>query len=148
MSDIIFNVALGTINKRIADGATFRMLLLKGVASDAILRDIGTIADLLAEPSTVEADFTNYARQTLGGLVGDTDNAADRITASSNSIVFANAGGALNNTVLKAVIFDFITNDAGSIPLTAHDVNFTTNGNSITLTQPAGRFYSSVETAA
>lgn len=141
MANFVFNIAKGRIAEKVSDGATLRLLLLKGAGSDAVLKDFDTIADLLAEGSTTEADFTNYARQTLGSLTATVDDGNDDVDVDCSDVVFTSAGGASNNTIVAAVIYEFVTNDADSIPLTKHDVSFTTNGNTITLTIHADGFF-------
>jgi hypothetical protein len=143
MANLVFNVAKGSIKHRVDEGATLRLLVLQVASADATLIDLDTVAAVLANGSTDEADFTNYARVTLAGVavaVNDTDN---KVTLDFNDIVFTSAGGATNNTTVKAVIYDFITDDTGSIPLLLLDCVFTTDGNNVTLTVPSGGIWES-----
>jgi len=133
MADFVFNIAKGSIKKRIADGATLRALLLKVADADATLLDLDTVAAVLASGSTAEADFTNYARKTLASLTGAIDDTNNRATADAVDLVYTTAGGATNNTTAKLIIYDFITDDSSSIPLVALDCVFTTDGNDVTV---------------
>lgn len=143
MTNIIFNNGLGSIAERVNQSGTLKMLLLKGKAADAVLKDLSTVADLVGEASTTEADFTSYARQSLAGMTVTVDDTNDQIIVDCNDVVFLNAGGTTDNTIVACVIYEEITNDADSILLTKHDVSFTTNGNTVTLPTGSNGFYRS-----
>ena len=134
MANFVFNVALGSIKKRIDDGATLKLLVLKAAGTDAALKDLDNIAAVLAEGSTTEADFTNYARPTLAGVTATVDDAGDDASADATDVTFSSAGGASNNTTTDAIIYDDIDgSDANAIPLVCLDAVFTTDGNDVTL---------------
>ena len=61
MANIVFNVALGKVAEKAADGATLKLLVLQSAGTDAALKDLDTVSAVLAESSTSEATFTNYA---------------------------------------------------------------------------------------
>ena len=143
MADFVFNVAKGSIKERIANSADLRLLVLKTAGTDGALKDLTTIAAVLGEGSTSEADFTNYARKTLAGVTGAVDNTGDKVTADFDDVVFTAAGGALNNTTTDVIIYEFKTNDADSVPLVQLDAVFTTDGNNVTLQVNAAGFWSS-----
>ena len=143
MADFVFNIAKGTIKKRVADGATIRALVLKVADTDAALKDLDTVSAVLASGSTAEADFTNYVRKTLASVTATVDDTNDWVTVDAADIVFTAAGGATNNTAAKLIIYDFITNDGASIPLIALDCVFTTDGNDVTIVFNAAGFWKS-----
>lgn len=76
--------------------------------------------------------------QTLGTKTGPTkDDANDRITYGAASPTFPSqpAGDPIN----KLVLFKFVTNDAGSIPIACVDIDAVTpNGGGIAVTFPGG----------
>ncbi|MEM8668738.1 MAG: hypothetical protein AAGG48_14555 [Planctomycetota bacterium] len=144
MANFIFNVAKGRIAEKVSDGATLGLLLLKAADTDAVLRDLDTIADILANASTTESDFTNYARATLANVAATVDDANDDVDVDCDDVLFASAGGASNNNNVAAIIFEDVGGaDASRIPLCKFDAVFTTDGNDVTIGIPAGGFYTS-----
>ena len=158
MANIVTNVAKGRVNaytERVAGNdpvnSAFVVVLLKTVEADAALQDYATLGALLAAgggTANVEADFTNYERKVLSDAdisAPTVDNAADEQWSDIPDLVYTAAGGATNNTLVKAVIcYDPDSTggtDADLIPMTAHDVSATTDGNDLTLTIPADGFY-------
>ena len=114
-------------------------ILYKVIEADGTLRDYDTVAAIAAGANT-ECDFTNYARKTLADAAVTatvTDDTNDRRVASIDDWVIASAGGATNNTLVKLVIaYDSDTTagtDANIVPLTAHDLTETTNGQQLTV---------------
>lgn len=141
MANFVYNVALGRIAEKIANGATLKMLVLKTAGSDATLKDLNTVAAVLAEGSTSEADFTNYTRKTLASLTDTVDDSGDVVKNDCADVVFTAAGGASNNTTTDVIIYEEVTNDADSIPLVQLDAVFTTDGNDVTLVINANGFH-------
>ena len=95
-----------------------------------------TLSEVLANGST-EANFTNYARKNVTGsdvsvLVDSTNN---RATVTIPNQLYTNAGGALNNSLVAALIcYDDDTtsgSDANIIPLSKLDLSYTTDGTSM-----------------
>lgn len=114
-------------------------ILLKTTAADATLIDLDTVADILAG-SSVEADFTNYARKvwTDADLSNPTvDDTNDRVDGLLTDWVIANAGGASNNTLVKIILaYDNDTTggtDANLVPILHADLSQTTNGDQLTV---------------
>lgn len=130
-------ILAGTID---LDSANIRLLLLKAAPTIPADLDVDTITALLASTAD-ECDATNYARKingtdfTLTVITNDTDNRADiQIDAD---LTYANLGGALNNTVVGALLFEHNTNDSDSIPIVFFDIADTpTNGGNFTLQWP------------
>jgi len=144
MGDIVFNIAKGRVNElfnrvKTNDPANSAivMVILKTTATDATLKDFDTLAAILAGTS-VEADFTNYARQVLtdADLAAlSPDDGADSMASAIPQITISSAGGASNNTLNK-VLFCYDPDTTGGtdsdlIPLTAHDDGRTTDGNDL-----------------
>lgn len=139
----VFNVGRGRLQQLIDMGATIKMLILKAAATASVLEDLETVAEVLANGSTNEADFTNYARKTLS-LTKNVNNTSDRVELSFDEVVFTEAGGETNNTTVLAVIYiQGPSGDSDSTPLVALDAVFTTDGNDVKLNSPSGGFYQS-----
>lgn len=159
MADIVFNIAKGKVNEYVArvDGndpaaSALIVVLLKTVEADATLRDYDTLSALLAAgggTANVEANFTNYARKTLTDTnvtAPAPDDTNDRQDASlGGSLVYAAAGGATNNSLVKLLVcYDADTaagTDANIVPLTAHDITVTTDGTDLTISEASSAFY-------
>jgi hypothetical protein len=141
MADLVFNVAKGAVAEKVRDDATkLGVLLLKTVETDALMRDRTTVADLLA--GSTEANFTNYARKTpiTGTLTVDQTN--DRVDVDMPDQTWTAAGGGVNNTLAKLVVFyEESAADSGRIPLTAHDFVVTTDGSDLAAQIAAAGFY-------
>ena len=142
MANFVYNVALGRVAEKVADGATIKLLVLKNAAADSVLKDLNDVAAILANGSTDEADFTNYARATLGSLTVTVDDATDSVSVDCADVVFTSAGGASNNTTTDAIIYEEVAGgDANCIPLVQLDCVFTTDGNNVTLQMNAAGFF-------
>jgi hypothetical protein len=142
MANFVYNVALGRIAEKVDDGATLKLLVLKNAAADSVLKDLNDVAAILANGSTDEADFTNYARATLGSLTVTVDDATDSVSVDCADVVFTSAGGASNNTTTDAIIYEEVAGgDANCIPLVQLDCVFTTDGNNVTLQMNAAGFF-------
>lgn len=142
MSDGVFNISKGAFAEKIRDGATVcGILLLKANEAESTLVDRDTVALLLAEGGTTEADFTNYARKT--GLTGTitVDDSNDRVDCDLPDQTWSSAGGGTDNTLTKAVTFyEESAADSGRIPMSHHDFAETTTGSDITLQVNASGF--------
>lgn len=143
MADGVFNIAKGAVAEKIRDSATVVLiLLLKANEAEATLIDRDTVALLLAEAGTTEADFTNYARKT--GLTGTitVDDTNDRVDVDIPDQTWTAAGGASNNTLTKLIVaYEESAADSGRIPLTHHDFAETTTGSDITAQFNAAGFH-------
>lgn len=141
MADFVFNVAKGAAAEKARDDATkFGMLILKTVESDALMKDRTTVADLLA--GNTEANFTNYVRKTPLTATLTVDQANDRVDLDIPDQTWTTAGGAVNNTTAKIVIFyEEAAADATRIPIVALDFVATTDGNDLQVVINAAGFY-------
>lgn len=142
MADIVFNIAKGAAAEKARDDATkFGILLLKVAQADATLRDHDTVAAMLAAANT-EADFTGYGRKTPLTATLTVDDANERVDLDIPDVTWAPAGGATNNNLVKLVVYyEEAANDAGRVPISAHDFVVTTDGSDLTAQIAAAGFY-------
>lgn len=112
----VFKAQLATADQDwVADN--HEALLLVG--SVTINPDHSTVAAVLA--ANTEASDGSYARVALTGEAVTQNNAADRAELDAGAIDF----GALDNeTPTAMLIYQLVTNDADSIPISIHDTNF------------------------
>jgi hypothetical protein len=141
MADGVFNIAKGAAAEKIRDDATkIGVVLVKTAETDAALRDRTTLADILG--GNTEANFTNYARKTALTATLNVDQGNDRVDISIPQQTWTAAGGAVNNTLAKLIVFyDEGGTDATRIPLTHHDFIATTDGNDLQTNFAVAGFY-------
>lgn len=152
MADVMFNIGRARLQKHMEDGADLIVVLLKTAAADNTLRDYDTLAALLAAgggAENVEADFTNYARKVVdnGDVTVTVDDSNNRVDVDFPDQTYTSAGGASNNTMVKALVCIDGASDAARIPVSAHDWTPTTDGNDLVLVLPTGGFYRSQDAA-
>lgn len=70
----------------------------------AEVADLNTVADLTA--LVTEATFTNYSRTALTRSAATEDDTNDRVNMDASDVVFASAGGAVNNTLYGTFFYD------------------------------------------
>jgi hypothetical protein len=159
MANQVFNIAKGHVNEYVnrvinndPTNAGLYIVFLKVAEADATLIDYDSLSLLLAGSNT-EADFTNYSLTNRPEITDSAFNPAiavddsnDRKEADFDDITITNAGGATNNTLVKAIVCyipDIVTPGADStaIPLTHHDFAVTTNGNDLIIQVDANGFY-------
>lgn len=118
-----------------ANDSLIVVLFKSPVQVDDTLDDHTTLSAWTA--ANPEANFTNYARQTLAGVTPSVNNTTNEAKVTANTpIVFSNAGGALNNDLVKALVCykpDAASADAAIIPLFHLDLSVTTNGTNLNL---------------
>lgn len=133
MADFVFNIAKLAAAEKIRDAATnVGFMLLKAAEVDATLKDYDDLAALLVPAGNTEADFTNYARKT--GITGviTVDDTNDRVDIDIPDQTFTSAGGAANNTMVKAVTYyEDAAADATRVPMSAHDTTAVTDGSDL-----------------
>jgi len=141
MADGVFNISKGKVKyyaELPAANDALLLILLKstGLEADDTLNNYDDLATLLAAAND-ECDFTNYSRKTLANISITVDDTNNRVDIDCDDVVYTNAGGAANNTVGKAIIcYDPDTTggtDSSIVPLTYHDMSFTTDGTTQTL---------------
>ena len=142
MASYVFNIAKGTTREKAKRGETLKACILKAAADQATLEDLDTLAAVLADASTTEADFTNYARPTLTNFTDTVDDTDNDVDLSANAIVFPSAGGTVNNNTVSVIIYhDVDGTDANAIPLLHLDFAATTDGNDLTMAFPSNGFF-------
>ena len=155
MAAVVANIAKGRVNEfvRRVDGndpanSALIVVLLKVAETNAVLQDYDDMSALLGAAGNTECDLTNYTRKTLTATdlsAPNVDDTNDRQESSIPDLVYTSAGGATNNSIVKAVIcYDADTTagtDANIIPLTIHDLTVTTDGTDLTISDPATGFY-------
>jgi hypothetical protein len=131
------------------DPAKFGVLLLKAADLAAAMRDHDTIADMLADPDCIEADFTNYTRKTGLTATAVIDDTTDLETFYLPNQTWAAAGGTLDNAIVAAIVFyEHTASDAGRRPVASLALSETTSGSDLTIKfAENGIYVSSDETA-
>ncbi len=147
MASQVFNVAKGKFAYYAtlpAASDALIMVLLKAAEGDDTLNNYDDLNSLIQAAGNTEADFTNYARQTLANVTVTVDDTNNRVDVDCDDVVIASAGGATNNSLVKALIcYDGDTGagtDANVIPLAHFDITVTTDGNQLTIAMPSGGF--------
>lgn len=155
MASGIFNVGKGRfieLYRSIKDGSrvngAFIVILLKAAETDAVLKDYLTLDEVLTAVGNTEADFTNYARLQIEAAdlaaLGAPDNVGDVYEATLPDQVFLNAGGALNNSMVRCLVGyvdDSTTATNTSIePILYYDYVTTTDGTSLLIEFPSDAF--------
>lgn len=157
MADIVCNISKGRavefynrIKSNDPANSAFIIVLLKVAETDASLKDYADLGALIGAAGNTEADFTNYARKVLTDIELDAfpapDNTGDKYDIDLPDQTYTSAGGATNNTLVKAVVcYDSDTTggtDANIIPVSAHDWTPTTDGSDLVLQVAAAGFFS------
>lgn len=141
MADFVFNINKGAFVEKIRDSAAnVLILLLKVAEAEATLKDRDDVAAILAGGST-EVDATNYVRKT--GITGTItiDDTNDRVDVDMPDQTWTALGGALNNSIVRAVVaYQEAAADASRIPISCHDFVITTDGSDVTLQVNAAGF--------
>jgi hypothetical protein len=154
MTDFVFNVALGRIAELVnrvenndPANAALVVVVINTTATDATLKDLDTLAAVIANANTVEAANTGYARIVLDQ--DDTaalspDDANDRMDIDLADFAF----GAITDDDVDwtdiLICYDPDTtggDDSAIIPLTCHDFAVTIDGTSITAQLNAAGFF-------
>lgn len=155
-----FNITKGQVNalhNNVANNSPANSgivaILLKAAEADATLEDYDDAAALLGAAGNDEADFTDgvtpYARKVLT----DVDISATTVDDTNNiqwadlpDLVWTDAGGTTNNTLVKLVLFydpdTTAGTDADLLPLTHADFATTTTGTNLTAAFGATGYYS------
>lgn len=80
-----------------------------GADTAAEVADLNTVNDLLVTAGATECDFTNYVRKNLSRTNASEDDTNDRVNMDASDVVWTAAGGATNNTIYGAFIYDATT---------------------------------------
>ena len=155
MADLAFNIAKGRavewynrVKSNDPANAAFIAVLLKVAEVDATLIDYDDLAAILAGANT-EATFTNYGRTTITDVELDAlpapDDSNNRFDIDMPDLLWTDAGGASNDTLVKLLIcYDADTGagtDANILPVAHYDFAVTTDGNPLTAELDVAGFY-------
>ena len=131
MADFVFNVALGAEGANWA-GGDIRTLLLAAKEADDAMRDHATVSAVLGAAGTTEfSTATSYARQALTGEARNIDNTNNRVDHDADDADYGNIGNGANETCVGIVVYRHVTNDSDSVPISKHDISFTTDGSQV-----------------
>lgn len=145
MADFVFNIAKGRVaefyNRVDSNDPANSALVIVAInttATDATLRDLDTLAAVLADANTAEVTNSNYARKVLtdaelAALAVDDGN--DRMPLDLDDQTWSAVGAGDGWTDLL-ICYDSDTTggtDANIIPLTLHDFSVTPDGSDITV---------------
>jgi len=137
MANIVFNIALGRLANYTSLPAANDALILvpleaSGLETDAVLRDKDDLAAVVAGTTNEQ---TTVGRKTLASVTDTVDDTNDRVALDAADVTWTSPTG---NAIGAVVIcYDPDTTggtDADLIPLTKHDLAWTPDGNSFTLT--------------
>ncbi len=126
--------------------AVLVLLVINTTATDAVLRDLDTIALVLANANTAEVTNTNYARVTLDQAdltAFAPDDANDRVDLdfADQTWTAVAAGDAWTDIVVAYDSDSTGGTDANIVPCTQHDFAVTPDGSDITAQVAADGFY-------
>lgn len=153
MADFVFNVALGRVAqlyKNVDDGdpSASRLLVvpITTSATDATLRDLDTLALVLANGDTSELTASNWERKTLtaSDIAFTVDDANDRVDLDIPDQTWSAVAASNDSTdLLICYIPDGVSPGADStvIPLTQHDFEVTTDGSDVEAQIATAGFY-------
>ena len=153
MADFVFNVAKGRVaelyNRVDTNDPANSALIIVAInttATDAVLRDLDTLAAVLANVDTAEVTNTNYARKVLtdadiSALTIDDGNDRVDLDIADQTWAAIAAGTAWTDLL---ICYDNDTTggtDANIIPLTLHDFAITPDGSDIVAQIAAAGFF-------
>ncbi|HXF44870.1 MAG TPA: hypothetical protein VNK91_02010 [Burkholderiaceae bacterium] len=154
MADFVFNIAKGRVaelynrvdtNDPANSALIILILATAGIETDAVLRDVDTVAALLAG-TTNEVTNTGYARRTLTDadiVAFAPDDVNDRVDLDipDQTWTAVAAGDGWNDMVVAYDADTTAGTDANLVPLTQHDFVVTPDGSDITAQIAAAGFY-------
>lgn len=134
MADFVFNVALGrhvhyASLPGASDGLVAILLEATGIEDDDTLRAYDTVEALLAGDSTEQ---TTMGRKTLANVTVTVDDDSNEASWTCDNLTYTAASGNAVGKLIVAYDPDTTSGDDGDlIPLTAHDLDLTPDGNSV-----------------
>ena len=135
MASFVYNIAKfqlmnGDLDLNAPDD--IRVILLEAASDED--KDDANVGVVLARAGTTE--LATYTRGALAGETTTQDDANDRAEFDANDIVFTSV--VAQNAIVAYLVYKFITDDAGSIPImfvdNASGLPLPTNGSNITIT--------------
>ena len=155
MADQPFNIVKGRavefynrVESNDPAASSLVLVLLQVAEADATLIDYDLLSTLIAGSNT-EATFTNYARVVLTdadlAAFPSPDDTNNRYDIDLPDQTYTAAGGATNNTLVKAIIcYDPSSSgvtDSVMVPMAHYDFAATTDGSNLILQWAAAGFY-------
>lgn len=154
MANLVFNVALGRVaelynrvdtNDPVNSALVVIVLATAGIEADAALRDLDTVAALVAG-TTNEVTNSGYARKVLTDadiVAFAPDDANDRVDLDIPDQTWTGvaAGDGWNDIVIAYDNDTTAGTDSNIVPLTLHDFVVTPDGSDITAQIAAAGFY-------
>lgn len=154
MANLVFNVALGRVaelynrvdtNDPANSALVVMVLATAGIEADAALRDLDTVAALVAG-TTNEVTNSGYARKVLTDadiVAFAPDDANDRVDLDIPDQTWTGvaAGDGWNDIVIAYDNDTTAGTDSNIVPLTLHDFVVTPDGSDITAQIAAAGFY-------
>jgi hypothetical protein len=132
MADFVYNIALGRRGDDWST-ATIRALLLTVKEADDTLRDYDNVGAILGGSNT-ETTATGYSRITdISPSAPSVDDTNNRTDFDAADLSFGALGNGTNQSIVGVETYKFVTDDAGSTPISHHDLSFTTDGSSVTI---------------
>lgn len=156
MANGTMNIAKGKVARYAmlpeADDSLIAVLLTTAEAEDT-LNNYDTLGDLLAAgggASNVESAFTGYTRLTLSNVTVTPNDTTNLIDVDADDLVYTEVGGTDDETTAKLLICYKPASDSldsAILPLSFHDLAFTTDGSTVTVQFPTGGFWRAQEAA-
>lgn len=136
MATITFNIALGRVPYYASLPAANDALVLiplesSGLETDAVLRDKDDFAAVVAGTTNEQ---TTVGRKTLASVTATIDDTNDRVAVDAADVVWTSpTGNAIGALVIGYVPDTTSPSDSAIIPLTKHDLTWSPDGNTFTL---------------
>lgn len=153
MADQVFNIALGRVvelynrvDSNDPANAVLVIVVINTSAADGVLKDLDTLAAVLADGNTAEVTNTNYARRTLTDsdiAAFAPDDANDRVDLDipDQSWTAVAAGDAWTDLLVCYDSDSTGGTDANIVPLTQHDFSVSPDGSDLTAQVDAAGFF-------
>ena len=147
MADFVYNIAKGRVaelaNRVNADDPTnsvFIILALGSADTDAVLKDLDTIAAIESNASSAEQTGGTYARKSLNqasSITVTTDDTNDRVDVDCPDQTWTAltvTSGSITDLIFGYDSDSTAGTDANIVPLTQHDFAITPDGSDVTAT--------------
>ena len=140
MADLVFNTTLHELDRFVwqSGPSDIRSLLLVTADTDQNMREADDIAALEATSAVEATTMTSYARITHTSETKVVTDASNIVDYGADDAAFGVVGNGANQTTTDIVVFEFITSDALSIPVSFHDAVFLSDGSAVTVEWNAG----------
>ena len=144
MADLVFNIAKGRVaefynrvDTNDPTNAVLVVIVFDSSATDAVIRDLDTVAAVEADANTAEVTNTNYARKTLSDAdltAFAPDDSNDRVDLDFADQTWTGVAAGDGWTDLMVAYDSDSTGgtDANIVPCTWHDFVVTPDGSDIT----------------